>query len=184
MKGWADPFTLLQAEDPDGRVVASVLRQDAVTAGHSGAAIIGADGHLMIEGRPGAGDRLMLGLDRPEPLPAFVTEEVEAVHRRLSTTLGPLRLEWVHDDRRAWVVQLQLGATQTTGSVLVPGDASNWVEFRVQDGIERLRKRLDSLGRDEGLVLVGEIGVTSHIADLVRRAGMPARLSNSKLVSI
>jgi len=177
MKGWIDPFTLLQAEDPDGRVVASVLRQDAVTAGHSGAAIIGANNSLIIEGRRGAGDRLMLGLDRPEPLPTFVTEEVEAVHRRLSAILGPLRLEWVHDDRRAWVVQLQLGATQTTGSVLVPGEASNWVEFRVQDGIEQLRKRLDGLVGDTGLVLIGEVGVTSHIADLVRRAGAPARLS-------
>ena len=51
MKGWTDPFTLLQAEDPDGKVVASVLRQDAVTAGHSGATIVGADGSLAIEGR-------------------------------------------------------------------------------------------------------------------------------------
>jgi hypothetical protein len=177
MKGWTDPFTLLQAEDPDGKAVASVLRQDAVSAGHSGAAIVGADGSLTIEGRRGAGDRLMLGLDRPERLPTFVTEEVEAVHRRLRAILGSLRLEWVHDDRRAWVVQLQLGATQTTGSVLVPGEASNWIEFRVQDGIERLRKRLDSLAGDTGLVLIGEVGVTSHIADLVRRVGAPARLS-------
>jgi hypothetical protein len=120
MKGWTDPFTLLRAEDPDGEVVASVLRQDAVSGGHSGGAIVGADGSLIIEGRRGAGDRLMLGLDRPEPLPTFVTEEVAAVHRRLSATLGPVRLEWVHDDRRAWVVQLQLGATETTAQYLYP----------------------------------------------------------------
>jgi len=30
LKGWTDPFALLQAEDPDGSVIASVLRQDAV----------------------------------------------------------------------------------------------------------------------------------------------------------
>jgi hypothetical protein len=177
MKGWTDPFALLQTEDPEGKVLASVLRQDAVRAGHSGAAIVNAHGTLTIEGRRGAGDRLMLGLDRPEPLPRSVTEEVKAVHRRLSAALGPLRMEWVHDDRRAWVVQAQLGATQTTGSILVPGEASNWIEFRVLDGIELLRKRLDGLAPDTGLLLIGEVGVTSHIADLVRRAGAPARLS-------
>jgi hypothetical protein len=177
IKGWTDPFALFQAEDPEGKVVASVLRQDAVNAGHSGASIVGSDGAVIVEGRRGDGDRLMLGLDRPEPLPASVTEEVAAVHRRLSAILGPVRLEWVHDDRRVWIVQLHLGATQTAGSMLVPGEAANWIEFHVQDGIERLRKRLDSLPDNTGIILIGEVGVTSHIADLIRKADAPARIS-------
>ena len=177
MRGWTDPFALLQGEDPEGKVLASVLCQDAVNAGHSGAAIIGLDGRMIIEGRRGDGDRLMLGIDRPEPLPASLMDEVAAVHRRLSAVLGPVRLEWVHDDRRVWIVQLHLGATETAGSMLVPGTAGNWVELRVEDGIERLRRRLDSLPGNTGIVLIGEVGVTSHIADLVRRAGAPARLS-------
>ena len=177
VKGWTDPFALLQAEDSEGKVLASVLRQDAVNVGHSGAAIVSSDGSLTIEGRHGDGGRLMLGLDRPELLPATVIDEVANVHRRLSAVLGPVRLEWAHDDRRAWIVQLHLGATQTIGSTLVPGTATNWMEFRVDDGIERLRKRLDTLPGNTGIILIGEIGVTSHIADLVRRAGAPARLS-------
>lgn len=177
VKGWTDPFALLQAEDPEGRVLASVLRQDAVVAGHSGAAIVGADGELAIEGRRGEGDRLMLGLDAPEPLPAAVAEDVSSVHRRLSATLGPVRLEWVHDGARAWVVQLHLGATSSAGSVLVPGDAETWVRFPVERGLAALRDELDGLPDGTGLVLVGEVGLTSHVADLVRKAGSPARLA-------
>ena len=177
LKGWTDPFALLQAEDPEGGVLASVLRQDAVKAGHSGAAIIGANSELTIEGRRGEGDKFMLGLDRPEPLPAQVTDEVTSLHRRLSATLGPVRLEWVHDGVRAWVVQLHLGATTSAGSILVPGDSETWVKFPVERGLAALRDTLESLPKGSGLVLIGEVGLTSHVADLVRKAGAPARLS-------
>ncbi len=177
VKGWTDPFALLHAEDPGGQVLASVLRQDAVCAGHSGAAIVGSDGELAIEGRRGEGDRLMLGLDRPEPLPGFVADEVRSLHRRLSSTLGPVRLEWVHDGTRAWVVQLHLGATSSAGSILVPGQAEEWVRFPVERGLAELRRALDRLPAGAGLVLVGEVGLTSHVADLVRKAGAPARLA-------
>jgi hypothetical protein len=183
VKGWTDPFALLQVEDRDGKSIASLLRQDAVTAGHSGAAIVGMDGKLTTEGRPGEGDRLMLGLDRPEPLPTSIVDDVAEVHRRLSAVLGAVRLEWVHDGNRVWVVQLHQGATQTAGSTLVPGDAADWIEFRVEEGLEVLRDRLDSLPRDTGVMLIGNVGVTSHIADLVRRAGAPARLSPSVMAT-
>ncbi len=177
VKGWTDPFSLLQAEDPEGKVLASVLRQDAVAAGHSGAAIVGPDSELTVEGCRGEGDRLMLGLQLPEPLPAAVTDEVRFVHRRLSAVLGPVRLEWVHDGIQAWIVQLHLGATATAGTTLVPGEAVKWIEFRVEEGLERLRQILDELPSETGLMLIGEVGVTSHIADLVRRANVPARLA-------
>jgi hypothetical protein len=177
VKGWVDPFALLQNEDGDGSVLASVLRQDAVRAIYSGAAIVGRRGDLVVEGRRGEGDQLMLGLVHPEPLPATVTSEVGVVHERLSAALGPVRLEWVYDGRSVWIVQLHLGATQTVGSTLVPGEPGSWVEFRVDEGIERLRDRLEALPSDTGILLVGQVGVTSHIADLVRRLGAPARLS-------
>jgi hypothetical protein len=177
LRGWTDPFALLQSEDPEGRVLASVVRQDAVNAGHSGAAIIGADGELAIEGRRGEGDRFMLGLERPEPLPSQVVYEVGSLHNKLSATLGPVRLEWVHDGVRAWVVQLHLGATASAGSTLVPGEAKTWIRFPVERGLAALRDTLESLPGGAGLVIVGEIGLTSHVADLVRKAGAPARLS-------
>ena len=177
VKGWTDPFALFQVEDPNDHVLASVLRQDAVAAGHSGAAIVDAGGQLTIEGRRGEGDKLMLGLQRPEPLPGHVADEVRAVHQRLSAALGPVRLEWVHDGVRTWVIQLNLGATASTGSTLVPGDAETWIRFPVERGLARLRDTLKSLPTGAGIVLVGEVGLTSHIADVVRKAGAPARLS-------
>jgi hypothetical protein len=177
VKGWTDPFALLQIEDPSDRVLASVLRQDAVAAGHSGAAIVGAEGQLTIEGRRGEGDKLMLGLQKPEQLPGHVADDVRAVHQRLSAALGPVRLEWVHDGMRVWVVQLNLGATASTGSTLVPGDAKTWVRFPVERGLVRLRDTLKALPVGAGIILVGEVGLTSHIADLVRKRGSPARLS-------
>ena len=183
VKGWTDPFALLQAEDPEGRVLASVLSQDAINAGHSGAAIINADNGITIEGRRGEGDKFMLGLDRPEPLPAQVIEDVKSLHSRLSATLGPVRLEWVHDGVRAWVVQLHLGATSSTGSTLVPGESTTWVRFPVEAGLAALRKTLECLPEGSGLVLVGEVGLTSHVADLVRKAGVPARISIGARVS-
>jgi hypothetical protein len=176
-KGWMDPFALLAREDPDGSVLASVLRQDAVRARHSGATIVGPDGRLIIEGRRGEGDRLMLGNDRPETLPTEVVEAVEGAFSELSMRLGPVRFEWVHDGDTAWIVQVHRGATQTTATTIVPGDASIWQEFNVDHGLERLRAVLDRLPNGSGLILVGEVGLTSHVADIVRRAGAPARLA-------
>jgi hypothetical protein len=176
VKGWTDPFALLQAEDPAGKVIASVLCQDAIKAGHSGAAIMGPAGEIMIEGRHGEGDRLMLGLDRPEPLPENVLEDVRALCRTISGKLGPIRFEWVHDGTVTWVVQLHVGATATQGSTLVPGDPAEWFEFPVDRGLDALRTTLEGLPPNTGILLIGEVGVTSHIADLVRRAAAPARV--------
>lgn len=178
VKGWIDPFALLQAEDPTKECLASVLCQDAVPALYSGAAIVNELGKLTIEGRSGEGDRLMLGLDRPEQLPDKVLDDVRAVQARLSEPLGPVRLEWVHDGVRVWVVQLHLGATQSDGVTVVPGEAERWVEIPVELGLANLRATLSCLEPGDGALLVGDVGMTSHIADLVRKAGLPARLTH------
>ncbi|QXQ07434.1 hypothetical protein KX816_05250 [Sphingosinicellaceae bacterium] len=176
VKGWTDPFALLAAEDADADVIASVLRQDAVQAAHSGAAIVGPDGQLLVEGRSGEGDLLMLGTQGPQPLPVSVTSSVRDAHVALAAHLGPVRFEWVHDGLTVWVVQLHRGATQSTGRSIVPGDAREWREFKVGDGLERLRAMLVELPAGDGVVVHGDVGMTSHVADLLRRAGAPARL--------
>ncbi|TIQ40905.1 MAG: hypothetical protein E5X49_21145 [Mesorhizobium sp.] len=176
VKGWTDPFALLANEDPEGNMIASVLRQDAVPAAHSGAAIVDADGNLVIEGRSGEGDRLMLGIDRPEILPASVTEGVQLIYGMLRDTLGPVKFEWVHDGKRVWVVQLHRGATSSSATTIVPGEPRIWTDFKIEDGLDRLRVLLDQLPPDAGVSVIGEVGLTSHIADVLRRAGMPARL--------
>lgn len=176
-KGWLDPFQLLAKEDPEGMILASVLCQDAVNARFSGAAIVDQAGTLVVEGLKGEGDAFMLGTARPENLPADVLEDVRTLHSRISRLFGTVRLEWVHDGARAWLVQCHIGATETLGDVLVPGKPEAWADFDINRGLEALRDFLDALPEGDGVVLRGEVGATSHFADLVRRKGAPARIS-------
>lgn len=175
-KGWRDPYRLLSKEDPNGNRIASVLRQDAVPARHSGAAIVGGDGEFVIEGRSGEGDRLMLGELLPEMLPTSVRDAVRAAYRTASARLGPVRFEWVHDGARLWVVQLHVGATSTLPSALVPGEASTWIELAASTPLADLRDLLDGLPPKTGLRLIGIVNSTSHVADLLRKSGVPTRV--------
>jgi hypothetical protein len=176
-KGWRDPFRLLAEEDERGEI-ASVLAQAAIPAQWSGAAIVGADGGLIIEGRPGEGDAFMLGIALPDALPGSVVGDVTAVHESLSAGLGPVRIEWVHDGEIVWIVQLHVGATQTSATALVEGDACHWFAFEADRGLAELRSFLADLPDDAGLLLEGKVGLTSHVADVVRKWGRPARMAS------
>jgi hypothetical protein len=176
VKGWADPFALLSKEDPTDEEISSVLCQAAVQAQFSGAAIVGGDGELIIEGREGEGDRFMLGLDPPGALPKTIVADVEAIFGKFSFALGSVRFEWVHDGSRVWIVQLHRGATDTTRGALVPGDAERWVGIDVSLPLESIRTIISKLDQGVGLILSGDVGLTSHIADVVRKAGRPARI--------
>jgi hypothetical protein len=176
VKGWTDPFHLLSAEDSDGTAIASLLCQQAVPASYSGAAIVGRDGELIIEGKRGEGDRLMLGTSLPEPLPQSIVSAVSAAHAALSDRLGAVRIEWVHDGSRVWILQLHRGATDTGGDVLVPGEAAHWFDIGAQQPLAEIRAALESLPEGAGVQIIGDIGLTSHVADVVRKRGRPARL--------
>lgn len=177
LKGWTDPFRLMSIEDPSHTAIASVICQAAVPAVYSGAAIVTIDGRLLVEGRSGEGDGLMLGIDHPEELPGGVAGQIDAVFKKLSAALGPVRFEWVFDGTTVWVVQLHRGATQTSQTVLVPGTAENWLTFEASEGLEALRTFLKHMPDDTGVEIEGEIGLTSHLADLVRKSKRPARLA-------
>ncbi|AUW47195.1 hypothetical protein [Rhizobium leguminosarum] len=176
VKGWLDPFTLLTNEDSSGQEIRSVLCQSAVRARFSGAAVTGPRDQVIIEGRRGEGDQFMLGLQFPESLPPFVLENVRATYAVLASRLGPVRFEWVHDGDVVWIVQLHCGATGTMADVIVPGLADNWIEFETSTGLEALRTLLASLPAHHGIVVVGRVGLTSHVADLLRKAKVPAKL--------
>jgi hypothetical protein len=87
-----------------------------------------------------------------------------------------VKFEWVHDGKRLWIVQVHRGATQSGATSIVQGEATSWMEFRVYDGLAKLRTLLGSLPPDCGITVIGEFGLTSHIADMLRRAGRPARI--------
>jgi len=181
VKGWTDPFKLLAIEDPQGTAIPAVLCQAAIPATYSGAAITDANGEVVIEGTAGEGDHFMLGRKVPEKIPASIFADVRSLFEHARAALGPVRFEWVHDGSRAWIVQLHKGATDSAASTIVPGDASHWEVFEVSRGLEALRGFLDQLPGDVGVRIEGQIGLTSHIADLLRKARRPARIDNSAL---
>lgn len=172
VRGWTDPFALLAAEDPEGNAIASVLIQSGVPAKFSGAAITTADGELVIEGKAGCGDDFMLGAALPEQLPARIRRAVAEV----AESVGQCRFEWVYDGREIWVVQLHSGASCSSATALVPGDAEEWIELDTAN-LADLRSSLESVPEGAGVILNGRFGLTSHIADVVRKAGHPARMA-------
>ena len=175
-RGWCDPFVLLRREDPNDSEIASIIAQDGVRPEYSGALIVGADGEPIIEGRRGDGEAFMLGAAEPEYLPEQVTLEVRKLFELARAVLGPVRLEWVFDGNRAWVVQLHRGATETDAVRLTKTTASKWIQFDVSEGLEALRRLISNLSADTGVEILGNVGLTSHIADVVRKAKVAARM--------
>ncbi|SDH80705.1 hypothetical protein [Janthinobacterium sp. YR213] len=175
--GWLDPFTLLANEDPSGSSISSVLAQHAVRAEFSGALIVDAGGNPLIEGTRGEGEALMLGSVQPEELPINVVQDVLFEYGKAFGQMGVVRFEWVHDGERAWIVQLHKGATSSLAKIIVPGEALEWRQFDVSKGIVALRAELELLGEHDGLLLTGRVGLTSHVADVLRKNNKPARFS-------
>jgi hypothetical protein len=177
VKGWVDPFKLLSQEDPDNRSIASVLSQSAVKARFSGAVITDREGNAVVEGARGEGDRFMLGQRPPEDLPADIVGDVRRLYSEAAEALGAVRFEWVHDGERVWIVQLHKGGTTSAAATLVPGEPSKWAVFKASLGLEELRHFLADLPADVGVRIEGEVGLTSHFADLLRKTKRPARIS-------
>ncbi len=176
-RGWTDPYRLMADEDPQGTAIASILAQQGVDARFSGALIAQSDGEPLLEGVSGFGDAFMVGERAPEALPGEVRRAVLEVFARASAALGPVRFEWVHDAERVWVVQLHRGASVTQGRTIYPGDAERFHRFDVSEGIGALRELIGRTApAGDGVVLIGQVGVTSHFGDLLRRARVPSRI--------
>jgi hypothetical protein len=134
------------------------------------------DGSVLVEGVAGMGDLFMLGERPPESVPAAVEDDVRRLVQAAADVLGPVRIEWAHDGHRAWVLQLHRAGLRLSGEVLNPGDAARWLPFDPDDGLERLRElagRAHATGA--GVEVTGEVGITSHVGDILRKAGVPAR---------
>ncbi len=179
-RGWLDPFKLMADEDPSGDHIASVLSQEGVAASFSGSLVTDGGGAVTIEGVAGFGDAFMIGQAGVEELPDDIRAAVMRLFDSLSAHLGPVRMEWVYDGRAAWLVQLHRGATQTSGSTIYPGAAQRYHTFNVEQGINALRALISEVqGSGEGIVLLGNVGVTSHFGDLLRRARVPSHIKRT-----
>jgi len=179
-RGWLDPFVLMNREDPTGEQIASVLAQEGVDASYSGAVLAsersnGKKGVLTIEGTRGFGDEFMVGRKGRSALPRTVHHGVRRLYSRAERQLGPVRFEWVADKRQTWIVQFHRGASPSHGRVIYPGRPKTFRRFEVDQGLEPLRALIDEIaGRDLGVVLIGDVGVTSHLGDVLRRAQIPS----------
>jgi hypothetical protein len=179
-RGWLDPFALLAAEDPEGTAISSVLAQHGINAAYSGALGTTADLEVTNQGVVGFGDRFMAGAQPPATLPPEVDRAVHEVFEQLVEQLGPVRFEWVYDGETVWIVQLHVGATASHGRTIYPGAPRREHPFRVPDGLEALRALADQLtGTGDGIVLLGDVGLTSHFGDVLRRAQIPSRMAGA-----
>ena len=178
--GWEDPYALLARDDPNGTAIASVLAQESADPAFSGASLPGADAEEdFVEGVAGRGDEFMLGKQAPEPLPEYVISDVRQLAKRARQALGPVRLEFVHDGQRAWVVQLHLSAHHYRKGVISPGDPRHgWLEFDPATGLDELNDLIAQARQEQkGVRVIGPVGLTSHVGDLLRKALIPAQVS-------
>jgi hypothetical protein len=174
-RGWLDPFKLMAHEDPAGTRIASVLAQEGIQANYSGSLIVDAEGGIVIQGVAGYGEDFMLGRALSD-LPAEIKYAVNDLYDRAAEFLGPVRFEWVHDGNKVWLVQLHKGATRSLGNTVFPGEVSFFHRFEVTDGIDALRDLINRTRSHEGIVLIGRVGITSHLGDLLRKARIPSRI--------
>jgi len=91
--------------------------------------------------------------------------------------LGPVRFEWVHDGGKAWMVQLHAGKSASREDWIVEGKSETWHEVEAAIGLDAIRSLVAVLdpARD-GILLKGKVGFTSHIADVIRKRGVPTRV--------
>ena len=182
-RGWIDPFKLLEVEDLNGDKIASVLSQRGVAAKFSGALYPTTKGRNTIEGRRGFGDDFMLGLAKPEVLPTQIEADVDSLAKRASAGLGaPVSLEWAHDGKRAWILQMHRvdGKAKRRG-VIFPGNRPSWRQFEASEGLDALKELLQVVKpSEEGVLVIGDVGVTSHFGDLLRKARVPSRIISVK----
>ncbi|QQS22341.1 hypothetical protein IPM09_02240 [Candidatus Saccharibacteria bacterium] len=178
-RGWLDPFMLMQREDPTGKNIASILRQDGVDAKFSGACAMGSDGELIIEGKQGFGDRFMVGEDKMNDIPPEVQMAIEDTYYQAQRSLGPVRFEWVYDGKRTWVVQLHRGVSVSSGTTIYPevsGSTVRYIGYDTSRGLESLREMIGSSEPGTGIMLIGDVGITSHFGDVLRKARIPSKL--------
>ena len=173
-RGWVDPYALMQKEDPEGDKIAAILSQEGVDPVFSGALITTSDMETVIEGCSGSGIDFMVGETKSSELPEYVINRVMKEYNRIKNIIGPVRFEWVFDGDQVWIVQMHKGQSVSSGDVFVPGEASNWVTFKAEDGLPALRELVSNLPEDTGIRIDGQVGMTSHLADLLRRSGKPS----------
>lgn len=181
---WQDPFELMIREEQKGDKdinIASILSQNAVIPVYSGGAIITSKG-ITIEGVSGKGDEFMLGTDASEKLPIVLKKQLEFELSgliELNNILGDVSVEWVYDGAGIWIVQMNQLKHISKGNVIVKGEAFEYLDFDVKNGLGELRKLINEIeGKNIGIRLLGNVGITSHFGDVLRQFNIPSYIEN------
>jgi hypothetical protein len=177
--GWKDPFKVLNDTDILKNVV-SIISQNAIDPFFSGAVIPGKN-DLIIEGVKGSGDKFMLGGPPIKELPKELKEKIHFAYKNISFNLGNISFEWVYDGKFLWVVQLTLSAPVSDSRTIYSGEAIKYIKFKigrdVEKSLEKLRDLVKTIKPGNGIELIGNIGVTSHLGDVLRKACIPSKLT-------
>lgn len=182
LRGYHDPFKIMTEWDPDGSRIASMINQHGVAASYSGATITSSSDSPIIEGRAGRGDKFMTGQVSATILPRIVHSAVTALWCELRETFGVVRFEWAYDSsaREIWVLQLHGGGSPTIGDTIYPGEVLEWRDFKVPGDLEELRElSKQAMQQGFGIRLLGNVGLTSHPCDILRRDKVTSRLCRS-----
>jgi len=116
----------------------------------------------------------------PTDIPDAVTESVKQAHSVLISKIGSARAEWAFDGAEPWILQMQPEDALSEGMTIVAGNPEREVDFDVAEGLNGLRELVNLLAdKSVGIRLKGSIGVTSHIADVLRRYRIPSRIVRS-----
>jgi hypothetical protein len=176
VRGWTDPIKLMNGITGVERL-SSIIVQDEVLARSSGALLTGRDEQPIIEGVTGFGDDFMLGRVGPMQLDADLVRRLEDLHAVLRQCVGSVRAEWVFDGETIWIIQVQQEAAISVGRTIVPGKVESELDFDISNGLSGLHELVELAKETRvGIKIRGDIGMTSHIADVLRRHNVPSRI--------
>lgn len=181
---WVDPFVLINNEEKLGEKdinIASVISQDSVESIYSGASIVSSESsNDVIEGVLGKGDLFMIGKESPNKLPDDLYQKLKSVNNKIRchyNLLGDVSYEWVYDGVNIWVVQLNQIKENSNKNVIVQGNPIEYKVFNVSNGLDSLRELIQEIKhKNIGVILKGNIGITSHFGDLLRQSKISSYL--------
>ena len=91
-------------------------------------------------------------------------------------------MEWVYDGLIVWIVQLHRQKDEITseGNIIYPGSPASFHIFHTERGLESLRELISEVkGTSKGILLMGDVGITSHFGDLLRNAKIPSKIERT-----